>query len=166
MLFQEFWKVKSLLVEQPNGHSSECILTREFGKFLVTWVAIKWFSYESILTQEVEKYLVTWVTAKWFLIWVCSDMFIQTREFCKFVVTLAAAKRFFISSRNPRSGWRFKWKSVQHFKMFGYLKCISIQCLFTSVTRARQRNLPAKESGRVLCVQISGKTTFAEGVAL
>ena len=74
MLFQEFWKVKSLLVEQPNGYSSECILTREFGKFLVARVAVKWF-----------------------LIWVCSDMFIQTREFCEFVVTLVAAKQFFKS---------------------------------------------------------------------
>ena len=68
-----------------------------------------------------------------------------------------------VVTQDPDGG---KWKSVQHFKMFGYLKCISIQCLFTSVIRARQRNLPAKESGRVLCVQISGKTTFAEGVAL
>ena len=57
----------------------------------------KGFSYECILTQEFGKFLVTWVAAQWFLIWVYSDMFIQMWEFGKFLVTLGAVKWFFIS---------------------------------------------------------------------
>ena len=88
----EMW---SLLVEQPNRYSSECILTREFRKFIVAWVS-NGFSYQSILTQ-FRKFLVTWVATKWFLIWVYSDMFIQMWKFGKFLVTLGAAKWVFIS---------------------------------------------------------------------
>ena len=111
MLFQEFWKAKSLLVEQPNGYSSECILTKEFGKFLV-WQS-KGFSYECILTQEFGKFLVTWVAAKWFLFWVYSEMIIQTLEFGKFLVTRVATK-WKISCRMSGSQMVFHMRVFWH----------------------------------------------------
>ena len=82
MLFQKFekWKV-FLWSSQMVIHLTLYLKLGVCKNFLSHEWHSNGFSYECILTQEFGKFLVTWVAAKKFLIRVYFDVFIQTWEF-------------------------------------------------------------------------------------